>query len=105
MENHQVYKQAREIQDWIVDLRRQLHRHPELQFEEVKTNQLVCETLDELGVAYTSPIAKTGVLATIGTGEEPCVMLRADMDALPIHEQADIDFRPQRDGKMHACGH
>lgn len=105
MENQQVYEQARGIQNWIVDLRRRLHRHPELQFEEVKTNQLVCQTLDELGVAYTSPIAKTGVLATIGTGEEPCVMLRADMDALPIHEQADVDFRSEVDGKMHACGH
>ena len=105
MNSQQIYDQAKEIQDWIVGLRRRLHRFPELQYEEVQTSQLVRDTLDELRIPYQSPLAKTGVMATIGTGEEPCVMLRADMDALPIHEQADVDFRSEVDGKMHACGH
>ncbi len=105
MQREQVLKEAQSIQEWIVERRRQLHRHPELMYEEVKTSQLVRDTLDELGVSYRSPIAETGVLATIGNGDGPCVALRADMDALPIHEQADVAFRSEVDGKMHACGH
>lgn len=96
---------AREIESWIVDLRRTIHRHPELMYEEVETSKLVQETLTELSVSFQAPIAETGVLATIGNGDGPCVALRADMDALPIHEEADIDFRSKIDGKMHACGH
>ena len=97
--------QATEIQDWIVEIRRRLHRHPELMYEEVETSRLVRETLDGLGIEYRSPIAKTGVLGWLGDGDGPCVALRADMDALPIHEETDVDFRSELDGKMHACGH
>ncbi|MCH2118474.1 MAG: amidohydrolase [Pirellulales bacterium] len=105
MPSQEIYDQARDIQAWIVGLRRQLHRFPELMYEEIKTSQLVRETLDELKIPYRAPIAKTGVLATIGTGKKPCIALRADMDALPIHEEADVDFPSEVDGKMHACGH
>ena len=96
---------ARSHSDWIVDIRRQLHRHPELMYEEVRTSQLVCDTLTELGIPFERGIAETGVVATLGTGESPCVALRADMDALPIQEQADVSFRSEVNGKMHACGH
>jgi len=105
MTNHRYYDEAREIHDWIVQLRRQLHRFPELMYEEVKTSELVRQTLDELGISYQHPLAKTGVLASLGNGQGPCVALRADMDALPIHEEADVSFRSEHDGKMHACGH
>ena len=98
-------QQAQSIQDWIVDIRRRLHRHPELMYEEVETSKLVRETLDGLGIEYRSPIAKTGVLGWLGNGEGPCVGLRADMDALPIHEETEVEFRSEVDGKMHACGH
>ncbi|MEE3373427.1 MAG: amidohydrolase [Planctomycetota bacterium] len=99
-----ILSAAREIQPWIVDIRRTLHRHPELQYEEVVTSQLVQDVLAELGIAFQAGIAETGVLASVGEGEV-CVALRADMDALPIHEEADVDFRSEVDGKMHACGH
>jgi IAA-amino acid hydrolase len=91
--------------EWICGLRQQLHRFPELMYEEVRTSQLVRDTLDELSIPYQSGIAETGVLATIGAGDGPCVALRADMDALPIHEETDVPFRSEVDGKMHACGH
>ena len=104
-ERTEILQHAREIEEWIIDRRRTIHRHPELMYEEVQTSKLVQDTLDELGIQYTAGIAETGVLATIGTGEGPCVALRADMDALPIHEETDVEFRSEVDGKMHACGH
>lgn len=105
MAHQNFLTEARAQSSWIVDIRRQLHRFPELMYEEVKTSQLVRDTLDELGISYQSGIAETGVVATLGTGESPCVALRADMDALPIHEETDVPFKSEVDGKMHACGH
>jgi len=105
MQVHDAKKEAKKISDWIIEIRRELHKHPELMYEEFKTSELVRRELDQLDIPYKSPIAKTGVLATIGNGNGPCVALRADMDALPIHEETDVPFRSEIDGKMHACGH
>lgn len=101
----QVLNDARELGGWIVGLRRQLHAIPELGYEEHKTSQLIRETLTELGIPWQGPIAETGVVATLSGGTGPCVALRADIDALPIEEQADVPFRSQHAGRMHACGH
>jgi IAA-amino acid hydrolase len=100
-----VLEDAKAISEWVVSLRRQVHRRPELKYEEAQTSQLVRDTLAQLGVAHRHPVARTGVVATIGTGRGPCVALRADMDALPVQEEADVPFRSEVDGKMHACGH
>ena len=105
MDAKSILAEAQEIQDWIVDIRRRIHRHPELMYEEVETSRLVRETLEGLGISYRWPVAETGVVATLGNGDGPCVALRADMDALPIHEEADVPFRSEVEGKMHACGH
>lgn len=97
--------EARDAAEWIVDIRRELHRHPELGYEETRTSALIRRKLDELGVAYRYPLATTGVVATLGNGRGPCVALRADIDALPIDEAADVPFRSEVPGRMHACGH
>jgi hippurate hydrolase len=93
--------------DDIVATRRALHRRPELAFEEHETAALVADMLGELdGVEVQTGVAKTGVVATIrGAKPGPTRALRADMDALPIHEQNTFDFASEHDGKMHACGH
>lgn len=102
---HRFVEEAQQIQQWMTDIRRDLHAHPELAYEEKRTSRVVRDHLTALDVAYEHPVAETGVVATIGTGDEPCVALRADMDALPIREKADVPFRSTVDGKMHACGH
>ena len=105
MSYQQLPADARSQSDRIVGIRRQLHRHPELMYEEVKTSQHVRDTHDELSIASQSGIAEPGAMATLGTGESPCVALRDDMDALPILEETDVPFRSEVDGRMHACGH
>ena len=105
MELSEIASQSKEIHQWIVEKRRTIHRHPELMYEEFETSKLVQNTLKELEIPYKKDIAITGVVGTIGNGKGPCIALRADMDALPIHEEADIDFKSEIDGKMHACGH
>src|SRR5438132_4784805 len=93
----------------LVALRRDLHEHPELAFEEVRTSGIVAQRLRTLGLEVQTGIAKTGVVALLrGSASSPgakTIAIRADMDALPIHELNEIDYRSTVDGKMHACGH
>ncbi|MEM6336629.1 MAG: M20 family metallopeptidase [Bacteroidota bacterium] len=97
---------ADELFPEVVRLRRHLHRRPELAFEEHETAELVRETLEPLGLRIQTGVAKTGVVATLEGGRPgPSRALRADMDALPIHEENTFDFVSERPGKMHACGH
>ena len=89
-----------------VEFRRHLHRHPELSFEEEQTALYIEKALDEAGISH-SRIATTGVLAKIeGKGDlSKAVVLRADIDALPIEEQTGLEYASQNKGVMHACGH
>ena len=92
--------------DRMVALRRDFHRHPELGWQEHRTAGRICAVLDELGIPYRRGVAKTGVLAEMaGPADVPAVALRADMDALPIHEETGLPFTSTHDGIMHACGH
>lgn len=87
-------------------LRRDLHRHPELGFQEVRTSGIVAKSLVELGLEVTTGIGKTGVVAMLeGQRPGPVVLLRFDMDALPILEETGADYASQNPGVMHACGH
>jgi len=105
MQTSKIISEAKEIQSWIVEKRRTIHQHPELMYEEFETSKLVQKTLSDLDIIFEKDIAITGVVGIVGNGNGPCVALRADMDALPIHEETDIDFKSKIDGKMHACGH
>lgn len=98
---------ARAIQPTIVEDRRRIHAHPELAYKEEQTSGLVRARLEELGIPFRSGVADTGLIATISgdLGDGPCVLLRADMDALPIEERSGVGFASQVPGVMHACGH
>jgi len=90
----------------LVEVRRDLHSHPETAFEEVRTSGIVAERLRALGLDVRTGMGRTGVMATVKGGRPgKTVLLRADMDALPILEENDVPYRSQNPGKMHACGH
>jgi len=102
---HPRLVEAQAIKPFIIDLRRKIHRQPELGFEVHKTASLVAQTLGELGIETQTGVGKTGVVGYIGDGDGPVVGIRADMDALPILEDTGLDFASEVPGKMHACGH
>ncbi|PXZ57807.1 amidohydrolase, partial [Pseudomonas aeruginosa] len=86
-------------------LRRHIHAHPELGFEERRTAALVAECLEAWGYQVSRGVGRTGVVGTLCRGEGPALGLRADMDALPIQEATGLPYASQVDGVMHACGH
>jgi amidohydrolase len=91
----------------LIAQRRDLHQHPELGFEETRTSALIAERARALGYTVTTNVGKTGVVALRdgAKGSSRCVMLRADMDALPVDEANDVPYRSKHPGRMHACGH
>lgn len=101
----ELLQAARALEEQIVADRRHIHAHPELRYREFETSQYVQQRLETLGIQY-KVIAGTGVVGLIeGSERGKTVLLRADMDALPITERGDLPFKSQNDGVMHACGH
>lgn len=102
---HEILSEAKRIQPWLVDVRRDFHRHPEFGMEEFRTQEKIITYLTEMGIPCKK-IANTGVVGFIkGAKPGKTIALRADMDALPIDEQNDVDYKSTIPGKMHACGH
>ncbi|MGQ9889184.1 MAG: M20 metallopeptidase family protein [Aggregatilineales bacterium] len=98
--------QAEALRAEMVERRRDLHRHPELAFQEVRTASVVAKTLSDLGLEVQTGVGRTGVVGLLEGGQPgPVVMVRCDMDALPIDEENDVPYRSQQPGRMHACGH
>lgn len=106
MLEEKIKKLAAEIFPLIVEIRRKLHRCPELSWEEYQTMNLITDYLDQWGIPYTKGIAKTGICAVIfGKEGGKTVLYRADMDALPVQEETGVSYASEQEGKMHACGH
>ncbi len=93
--------------DEIKSIRRHIHAHPELSFQEFETSSFICQQLEKKGISYKNGFVKTGILAEL-KGKNPesrNIALRADMDALPITELNEIEYKSKNEGVMHACGH
>ncbi len=97
---------AEALQPALVAIRRDIHAHPELAFEETRTAGIVAAELARLGIPHRTGVGRTGVLGVVeGARPGPTLAIRADMDALPIHEETGLTFASTIAGKMHACGH
>lgn len=102
-----IKQKASEYKSEVIEIRRHLHKHPELSFKEYETSKYVCNKLYEYGIEFKDGYVKTGVVGLIkGKNHNiKTIALRADLDALPITEENDIDFKSVNNGVMHACGH
>ena len=100
-----IEEKAFQIKDELISIRRHLHRTPETDFEEIKTSSFIRSKLDDYGIPYTTS-AKTGTVALIkGKHSNKTVLLRADIDGLPIKDESKFEIKSEREGYMHACGH
>ena len=100
-----VIPRTREFHDELTAWRRDIHAHPELGFQEQRTADLVAGKLAEFGIEVHRGVGKTGVVGVLRNGDGPSIGLRADMDALPIHEETNLPYSSRNAGLMHACGH
>lgn len=105
MISHKVLLGIAAFTDEMINIRHQIHRHPELGYEEFQTSQLVASLLEKWGYKVTRGLAKTGIVGQLKNGEGPTIGLRADMDALPLTENTNLPYASEITGKMHACGH
>ena len=97
---------AQSIYPEIIEIRRHIHAHPELSFEEFETSAFICSVLDKWNISYKAGIAGTGIVAILhGAKPGKTIAFRADIDALPITEKNIIPYKSLNEGKMHACGH
>ncbi len=99
-------KEAQGIEQEIIKTRREIHQRPELAYKEEATAKLVADRLESLGLQVKRKVGGTGVLGILrGAKNGRVVALRADMDALPLEEMSDVEFKSKEKGVMHACGH
>ncbi len=101
----ELLERAIQFEPELIGMRRHFHQHPELSFQEQRTAAEVATRVADLGYRVQKNIGLTGVVAELDNGAGPCVALRADMDALPIQEANDVEYRSSNPGVMHACGH
>ena len=94
-----------EHEDELIEVRRALHKHPELGRQEHRTTALLCDRLSAVGLSPQALAVGTGVVCDVGSGDGPVVVLRADIDALPLQDEKDVPYRSQVAGVCHACGH
>jgi amidohydrolase len=103
---NQIKQIATGIFPEIIAIRRYIHAHPELSFEEFETSAYICRILDQWGISYKKGIAGTGIVAVLeGLDSGRTIAFRADMDALPVTEMNQVSYKSVNNGKMHACGH
>ncbi len=106
MEHVTISEEVEEMYNELVRIRRDLHMHPELQYDLPYTSDYVISYLKPLGLELYTEIGRSGIVAVLkGEQEGKCIMLRADMDALPIEENNEIEYKSKYPGRMHACGH
>jgi amidohydrolase len=103
---NQIKQVASDVFPEIISIRRHIHSHPELSFEEFETSAYICSILDQWAIPYKKGIAGTGIVAVLeGKTSGRTIAFRADMDALPVTEMNDVPYKSINIGKMHACGH
>src|SRR4026207_241402 len=99
-------QEARQLFPYTQSLRRDFHMHPELGFREIRTGGIVAKELESLGIEVTKGVGKTGVVGVLeGAKPGPRLVLRFDMDALPLRGETATEYASQNQGVMHACGH
>lgn len=99
-------EEIKKYEQEIVDCRRDIHMHPETGFEEVRTSEKVVKLLEQYGIEVVRNVGKTGVIGILkGNGQGRTIALRADMDALDMSEECELEYKSKVDGKMHGCGH
>jgi len=104
---NKIKQLAKEYHEEVIHIRRHLHQHPELSFQEVETGKFIAKKLKSFGIPHKHGIADNGVVGLI-KGKNPkkrVVALRGDIDALPIQEQNEVPYKSKKEGIMHACGH
>ena len=101
-----IKKEIQELENELISLRRDFHQYPELGFEEFRTGKIVADYLEKCGIEVQRNVAKTGVVGLLkGETSGKTLILRTDMDALPLEEETGLSFKSKNKGVMHACGH
>lgn len=102
---HDFLKEAQGMAEKLTAFRHDLHRHPEVGMDLPRTTKKVEEVLEKAGIPYSNPIPSSILVVLKGGSPGKTLLLRADMDALPMGEESGVDYASQEEGKMHSCGH